>query len=171
MHNLFLTFPAISITKDEKTNETSIDRFDINAIATNICAINELSTPYVDTPDAIAVVHFDPKCGLRPILTSTPADTLTETMAATNPDMVTLISFKACAIGKKLDGTDVTTSYNVNVNPEMVVAVNSLDGTTQQITDDVQTIIYFQPACGMQPILSPQSAAYVMQVITEEYSY
>ena len=162
---VFVTFPAISITKDEKTNATTIDRFDINVVGENVCAVNGLSAPYPDAVDAITVVHFHPKCGLRPILTSLHAATLAESVKNLRLSDVQLVTFRAIAVLNPADEVKNVVQYSVNVDAEMVVAVNSLDGTTQQVTDEVKTIIYFQPASGMQPILSPQSAEDVKKIV------
>ena len=57
--------------------------------------------------------------------------------------------------------------FDIAVVAEEVVGVNPLDGTSQQITDDVQSIVYFRPTSGMRPILSPAKAEDIRALVNE----
>ena len=158
----FITFAAVSMNKDEKTNQISIDRFDINAMARNIVAVNEFTGPPQDAPDVTGLVHFDPDTGLRPIMTTASIAALAEEVSE-HFDGNELISIKAT--GKSDAG--VVTEYMVNVDPTLIVAVNNLDKNTQQVSDEVRTIVYFEPKCGMQPILTGCTCEFVMDLVDQ----
>lgn len=161
---MFLTFPAISVVKNEQNNEITVDRFNLSVIAAYITAVNEVPEQQVQAPDATAVVHFDPSCGLRPVLTSAPAQQLAALV--THGDSNDGVFMAIEAVAPTQSGQEVVT-YAVNVDIDMIVAVNSLDGTSKQIDDTVNTIIYFKPSSGMQPILVKENAADVRQFILD----
>jgi len=159
----FVKFPAVSLNKNENTNAISVDRFDINVIAANVIAINEVPFPPKEVTDVVSIVHFHPDTGLRPILSSMDAAELRRGVK-----MVTgkrFVTFAAEQVNTGEDDVKVFTTYSVGVLPQYVVAVNTLDGTTQQINDNVKSIIYFKPESAMQPILSQESDIDIMEKV------
>lgn len=159
---MFLTFPAISMSKSETSNEVNVDRFDISVVADYIIAINEIAVPNTQAMDAVTLVHFDPKSGLRPIMSGEDSQVLLDLLVARG-HYFPMMSIKAVAAGEPTGDVPNTVEYNVNVDMNQIVAVNSLDGTAQQITKDVRTIIYFKPSSGMQPVLSSVEAKSVQK--------
>lgn len=72
---IFVTFPVVSVSKNEQTNEKIVDRFDINVVADEVIGVNSLDkTSQQVTEDVRSIVYFRPTSGMRPILSSAEAD-------------------------------------------------------------------------------------------------
>lgn len=57
--------------------------------------------------------------------------------------------------------------FDIGVVADTVVGVNPLDGTSQQVTEDANSIVYFESKSGLRPILSPADAAAIRAVVNQ----
>ena len=150
----FATFPVISVTHNEGTNERVVDRFNINVVAENVVGVTGVdANTKAQTEDGKSVVYFRADTGLRPIVSTAEPKELMEVIQAAC--WWEFVGFNVVsAVDDKNTGEQQIEHYVGYANVEEIVGVNTLDETAQQVSSDTRSIIYFKPQSGLRPTLS-----------------
>ena len=166
-NGIFITYPVISVTQHPTTGAPVIDRFMINNVAWHIIAVNGLDQHSEDvTNGGQSTVHFDTKSGMRPIISeASVADILAAVQIAADfhPVSIDVVSVSEDERTKEKKIKRFTGYVDAN----QIVGVNDLDMNTQQVADDVRSIIYFKPESGLRPTLSSNRAKEIMDKVSE----
>ena len=161
-NGIFITFPVVSITNKEDGTRL-IDRFDINAVAEHVVAVNGLDTVSEHaTEGAQSTVHFSTETGMRAIISDATPEEILDLL---NYD--DFVSFRVVSVSDAETGERHIKRFIGFAKPEIIVGINALDGTHQQVTDDVRSIIYFKPASGLRPTLSSDLADDIIQRVND----
>lgn len=164
-NGIFITFPAVSVTPKEDGTRL-IDRFDINAVAEYIVAVNGLDGASEHATDgAQSTVHFSVESGLRAILSDATPDTI---MALLDEDEFVAFNVVSASDDEKTSQRLIKRFVGC-AKPELIVGVNALDKAHQQVTEDVKSIVYFKPATGLRPTLSSDSAEEIISDVNSFY--
>jgi hypothetical protein len=162
----FITFPVISVTQKEDGSRV-LDRFPINVRAKHIVGVNGLDMASRRAADGgQSTVHFETESGMRPIISEASVESLME--AVEDVSYRDFVSFDVVSVSEdEKSGERLIGRYTGYVIPDIIVGVNDLDGTYQQVTDDVRSIIYFKPSSGIRPTLSSEPAGNIMARIND----
>lgn len=166
-NGVFITYPVISVSQHPTTGAPVIDRFVINNVASHIIAVNGLDQHSEDvTNGGQATVHFAVGSGMRPIISEAPVEDIlhaVQVCAEFYPVSIDVVSVSEDERTKEKKIKRFTGYVDAN----QIVGVNDLDMTTQQVADDVRSIIYFKPESGLRPTLSSEPAKAIIDKVCE----
>jgi len=167
LNGIFITYPVIAVSQDQTTGAPIVDRFIISNVAKYIVAVNGLDQHSEDlTNGGKTTVHFTTESGMRPIISeATPEQIVEMVKIATDfcPIEISVVSMSEDE-GTKEKKVKRFTGY---VDAGQVVGVNNLSEDTPQFTEDVKSIIYFKPECGLRPTFSTETAQVIMDKVNE----
>ena len=153
----FITFPVVSVTGKV------IDLFDIGVAHDNIVAVTGLDGFSKNVAEGgKSAVHFKADTGLRPIISTATVEEILEHL-----DTTTFIMYDVVSVTDGPDGKKYEERFTSYTDADQIVGVNDLSGTTQQVTDDVKSIIYFKPSSALRPTLSSEEAAKIIDRVNE----